>query len=56
MYTGLCVKSYNFVGTKFRGLTMMDMFMDTSICGFHFFLFHCDIKFVDYTILEIHEI
>ena len=28
------VKSFNFVGTKFRGLTMMDMFVDTWVCGF----------------------
>jgi len=27
------VKSFNFMGTQFRGLTTMDMFMDTFIHG-----------------------
>ena len=31
----LCnVKSFNFMVSKFRGFMMMDMFMDTLICGF----------------------
>ena len=28
------VKSFNFMGTKFRGLTSIDMFVDTWIRGF----------------------
>jgi len=32
--TGNTVKSFNFVGTKFRGLTTLHMFGDTYICEF----------------------
>jgi len=28
------VKSFNYFGTKFRGLMTMDMLVDTLICGF----------------------
>jgi len=30
----ITLKSFNFMGTKFRDLTTMDMFVDTSPCGF----------------------
>ena len=30
----LTVKSFNFMGTKFRRLMTMDMFIETWICGF----------------------
>jgi len=32
------VKSFHFVGTKLSGFTMIDMFMDTWICGFQIIL------------------
>jgi len=59
------VKSFNFMGTTFRGLMMMDMFMDTLIHGFlnqtHNYkiksTFLWDLKFVhvDCPIHEIHK-
>jgi len=34
VHYGYTVKSLNLLGTKFRGLTMIDMLVDTWICGF----------------------
>jgi len=66
---GLClritVKSFNFVDTnKFCGLTTMDMFVDTWMCGFQVILnttgvniyFVGILKFVDCPTNDIHEI
>ena len=58
------VKSLNFMGIKFRGLTMMDMFVDIWIAGFQFMRNIIkvnknsgrELKFVDFTIHQKHKI
>ena len=49
------VKSFNFMDTKFRGLTLMDIFMDTLIPGFYIILNITNLKvdFISYSILLI---
>jgi len=56
---------YYLLGTKFRGLTTLDIFVNTWICGFHYIrnitkvkskVFRWVLKFVDCLTHEIHEI
>jgi len=59
----LTVKSFNFVGTKLRGLTSLDIFVDTWIYGFLNYMqsnlseqvLHWDLNFVECPTHEIHD-
>ena len=51
------VISFYFVGTKFRGLMMIDLFVDTWVEFVYFFkIKHITIKFVDCPTHYIYEI
>jgi len=61
----ICCEIIYFMGTKFHGLTTMDVFMYTWICGFQILfnitnkseqIFCWDFKFMDCLTCEIHKI